>query len=287
MALEDYLQSLGQNEAESERGEFTISAERAKALLAGKALSDVWMAWLCLAQGFIASGASSMEMDCTNRSVTWKIDFPEPLSLLDLLREDRFLLGWLNLGWFGTPHWDADQSTLTVPWQGHAWKRYRFASTFPQTMETALKYAPIPVRIGIHSIALRYLPSADPMCLYPLPDGRPGGMVFEDAHAETHSFFERRRFPLPGRDESDSNFAEPILAAFARRTKSSWSEVTWVSQGVVIGTERNTLERPRIAVVASVEACGLETDLSGFQVVRNPPHHRFVIALKRDVLWML
>lgn len=228
-----------------------------------------------------------MEMDRTNRAVTWKVDFPEPVSLLDLLRDDRFLLGWLNLGWFGTPHWDAERSTLTVPWQGHAWKRYRFSSTFPQTMEKALQYAPIPVRIGIHSIASRHLPSADPMCLYPLPEGRPGGMSFQDAHAETQSFYERRRFSLPDEDESDSSYDGPELAAFARRTKTSWSEVTWVSQGVVISTERNTLERPRIAVVASVEACGLETDLSGFQVVNNSAYHRFVTALKRDVLWML
>ncbi len=285
--IEDYLKSLGEGAIESERGEFTISPERAKALLAGKALSDVWQAWLCLAQGFILSGAETLEVSSSRQGATWKIGYNEPKELGDLLRQDRFLLGWLNLGWFGTPFWNEGESLLTVPWQGHAWKRYRFCSEFPKVMESALRLAPIPVRVDSRSVVTEYLPTTDPMCLYPLPQGRTGGMRFEDAYTGTASFYERRRFSLPETEPLETESSGPLLAAYAQRTKNSWSEVIWVSHGTVIATERNTLERPRVRVVASVQAVGLETDLSGLKVVNDEDYYRFVKAIKRDVLWML
>lgn len=284
--IEDYLKSLGQGDDGAELGEFTISADRAKALLAGKALSDVWQAWLCMAQGFIAQGAQALELSCSRESAVWKVDLPEKTPLVDLLRNDRFLLGWLNLGWFGIPDWSMEDSTLTVPWHGSSWKRYRFSATFPQTMKAALKFAGIPVRVGSQSIGFDYLPVADPMCLYPLPETRTGGIAFEDVYAGNQRP-ERRRLALPGVELEESGLSNASLAAFAYRTKSTWSEVTWLSHGVVIGTERNTLERPRIHAVVSVQALELETDLSGFKVVNDERYNVFIKALKRDVLWML
>lgn len=286
VVIEDYLKSLGQGDAGAELGEFTIAAERAKALLGGKALSDVWQAWLCMAQGFIAQGARSLDLSCSRESAVWRVDLPDKMLLEDLLRDDRFLLGWLNLGWFGTPEWNEEESTLVVPWQGSAWKKYRFSATFPQTMKAALKFAAIPIQVGSQSIGFNYLPLAEPMCLYSLPKGRAGGIAFADVYAENQGP-ERRRFALPGVESEDSGLSNESLAAFAYRTKSTWSEVTWVSHGVVIGTERNTLERPTIRAVASVQALGLETDLSGFKVVNDERYYRFITALKRDVLWML
>lgn len=287
VALDDYLRSLGQGETALEPGEFTIAAERARALLAGKALSDVRMAWLCLAQGFIGAGALSLELECSARSAVLRVGLKTPTELEELLRNERFLLGWLNLGWFGTPHWEPHRSTLTVPWQGHAWKRYRFASTLPRYLSKALRYAPLPVHVRIGSVNADHLPNSGPVCLYPLPRGRKGGMLFRDSFEGHPSFYERRRFPLPGSEQSDPDYSGPLLAAFAWRTNSSGSEITWVSHGVIIGTEQNTLERPRVAVVASVDALELETDLSGFQVVNSAAYHRFTTELKRNVLWML
>ena len=77
------------------------------------------------------------------------------------------------------------------------------------------------------------------------------------------------------------------FAAVAFRSRASWSQVQWVSDGVVICEERNTLERPRLSVIAQVEALGLSTDLTGFKLVHDEAYHRFVNHLKKDVLWML
>ena len=287
MALEEYLQSLVQDGEAGERGEFTLAPERAKALLAGKALPDVWAAWTCLAQGFISLGASSLELSSSRRSTIWKVGFQDPKPLVELLRDDRFLLGWLNLGWFGTPRWHAGDSLLEVPWHGNVWKRYRMGAAFPEVLDKALKYAPIAVKLGIHSVPDRFVPSWVTVCLYPTPPGRPGGIVLSDGRAEVKGFQERRRFALPGFSSSDLGFDGPSMAAYAYRSKNSWSEVTWVSQGVVIQTERNTLDRPRINVVASVQAAGLQTDISGLAVVNNQEYFDFRALLKSSVVWML
>lgn len=77
------------------------------------------------------------------------------------------------------------------------------------------------------------------------------------------------------------------LSALAFRTRTSWSQATWVSQGVVIKQERNTLERPGLWLVASVDSLALDTDLSGFKVVHNEAYFRFVNRLKKEVLWMM
>lgn len=282
-SLEDYLETLRDGEL-SDPGEFTIAAERAKALLAGRALSDVWAAWLCLAQGFLAAGTSFLEVAVTRSAVVWRTSLRNPL--VDLLRQERFLLGWLNLGWFGSPHWTAADGTLSVEWRGNAWHRYRLAANMEGHLQRALPYAPVPVRVGKSSVLKRHLPTGCPLCLYPLVEGRPGGFDFEDDGAETRGFFERRHFSLEGLGPAWSGPTGHRLGAFASKSKVSWSQVTWVNHGVVISQERNTLERPGVSVVACVEALGLETDLSGFSVVNDQAYFRFVTRLKKDVLWM-
>jgi hypothetical protein len=284
-SLEDYLESLREGEA-SDGGEFTIAAERAKALLAGRALGDVWAAWLCLAQGFLAQGTGLLEVAVTRRAVIWRTDLNLPL--VELLRHERFLLGWLNLGWFGSPHWTAADGTLTVEWRGNAWHRYRLASTMESQLRRALMYSPVPVTVGGSSVVKTHLPVGCPLCLYPLSEGLPGGFDFEDDGADTRGFFERRRFSLDALGEAWREPPGSKLGAFASKSKASWSQVTWVHFGVVIANERGTLDRPNVAVVASVEALGLETDLSGFSVVTNEAYFRFIReVLRRDVMWML
>lgn len=281
--LEAYLETLRDGEL-SEPGQFTIAAERAKALLAGKALSDVWWAWLCVAQGFIAQGTSFLEITITRGAVIWRTSLSHPL--VELLRNERFLLGWLNLGWFGSPHWTATDGTLSVEWRGNAWNRYRLAASMETQLRQALVYASVPVTVGKSSVLKRHLPAGCSLCLYPLAEGRPGGFDFQDDGAETKGFFERRRFTLESLGPDWEGPPGSRLAAFASKSKVSWSQVVWVHHGIVISQERNTLERPGVSVVASVEALGLETDLTGFSVVNNNAYFRFVTKLKKDVLWM-
>lgn len=282
-SLDDYLKTLREGEL-SDPGEFTIAAERAKALLAGRALSDVWLAWLCLAQGFLALGTSFLEVAVTRTAVVWRTSLKNPL--VDLLRHERFLLGWLNLGWFGSPHWTPGDGTLSVEWRGNAWHRYRLAASMEGYLQRSLPYAPVPVTVGKSSVLKRHLPTGCPLCLYPLAEGRPGGFDFDDDGADTRGFFERRHFSLESLGPEWTGPPGPRLAAFASKSKVSWSQVVWVSHGAIISQERNTLERPGVSVVACVEALGLETDLAGFSVVNNQAYFRFVTRLKKDVLWM-
>ena len=281
--LEAYLETLRDGEL-SESGQFTIAAERAKALLAGKALSDVWWAWLCVAQGFIAQGTSYLEITITRGAVIWRTSLDRPL--VDLLRNERFLLGWLNLGWFGSPHWTAADGTLSVEWRGNAWNRYRLAASMETQLRHALVYAPVPVTVGKSSVLKRHLPAGCSLCLYPLAQGRPGGFDFEDDGAETKGFFERRHFSLETMGEQWAGPTGGRLGVFASKSKVSWSQMIWVHHGVIISTERNTLDISRVTAVASVEALGLETDLTGFSVVSNQDYLRFMRQLKKDVRWM-
>jgi hypothetical protein len=280
VSLESYLESLREGEF-SDPGEFTIAAERARALLAGRALADPWAAWLCLAQGLIALGTDGLEIDITRRAVIWRTSLRLPLE--ELLRHERFLLGWLNLGWFGSPHWSATEGTLCVEWRGHAWHRYRLAASMRSQLQRGLVYCPVPVKLGAINIVQTHLPVGCPLCLYPLPEGRAGGLRLADAAGGTPGFFERRRFLLLDQPETDPR----LLAAFASKTRASWSEVTWVHHGTVIAHERNFMDRPGVSVVASVEALELETDLSGFSVITNQAYFRFRDQLKQNVLWML
>lgn len=280
MSLEDYLESLREGEV-SDPGEFTMAAERAKALLAGQALADVWAAWLCLAQGLIGMGTTLLEVHITRQAVIWRTDLHLPL--VNLLRDERFLLGWLNLGWFGRPHWAASGGTLTVEWRGSAWHRYRLAATMQSRLQRALMYSLIPVTVGPSNVVRSHLPVGGPLCLYYLPAGRPGGFRLDDAGVETRGFFERRHFSLLGEPAPSGE----RLAAFASKTNAGWSEITWVHRGVVISTERDVIDRPGLAVVASVEGLGLDTDLSGFSVVTDQAYYRFLDQVKQNVLWML
>lgn len=281
VSLDDFLEGLREGEV-CDPGQFTIAPERAKALLAGKSLADVWSAWTCIAQGLVAQGAGAMEITITRRAVIWRADLRR--NLIDLLRDERFLLGWLNLGWFGSPHWTSTDGTLSVEWRGNAWNRYRLSATMQSQLQQTLKYCPIPVKVGEARPVQTHLPAGCPLCLYPLPPGQPGGFEFVDADMARQGGSERRRFLLPGQSQDKETGR---LAAFASKSRVSWSQVTWVHLGAVISEERNTLERPGVSVVASVEALELQTDLSGFSVVTNEAYFRFINQLKRDVLWML
>jgi hypothetical protein len=269
-----------------------MAAERAKALLAGRALNDVWAAWLCLAQGFVALGATGLAVTLGQTSVIWKVDFSMPVDLDDLLRQERFLLGWLNLGWFGRPAWSAVDGMLTVEWRGNLWQRYRISSALRKYIERTLAYAPVPVTVGTQRdpgrsllLGRKSLPSNVPLCIYPLPGCRPGGLDVGPIGSGSHD--KRRYFSLETLGPAWTEPAGPRLAAYASKSTTSWSWVSWVHWGALVCQERNTLERPGVDVVASLEALGLETDLAGFSVVTNEQYYRFINQLKKDVLWML
>ena len=286
MALEDYLQTLRGGEF-SDPGEFTMAADRARELLQTRVLTDQWSAWICLAQGFVALGARSLEVTISRQAVAMAAELPHPTPLVDLIRQDRFLLGWLNLGFFGSPHWSAAEGVLMVEWRGNAWARYRSAASMEGLLERDLAYAPIPVTVGGKALARRALPARQRLTLYPLPDDLPGGLRFEDSSGGQLGPFERREFWLDGLGPRRPSAQPMRLAAFAGKTSVSWSQVNWVQHGAVISRERNTLERPGVEVVACVDSLGLETDLTGFSVVTNQAYLDFIKQLKTDVLWML
>jgi hypothetical protein len=68
------------------------------------------------------------------------------------------------------------------------------------------------------------------------------------------------------------------------KTNKSWSEVTFVVNGVTLPPERNLLDRP--GIVAYVSAAGLKTDLSGLQLVHDEAFRERLEMLKPEVRWL-
>ncbi len=304
MNLDSFLQSFREGYS-GEEGGFTLAADRAKRLLAERNLADVWTAWLCLAQGLLKI-APDHRIIINNTLVEWRVNTNRSLTLAELLEDERALLGWLNLDWFGQPSWS--EQTFSLKWKGGYWRRSRCVRNLSEMLKRALSYPRGSVAFQVGGFARvawsqepEELPPRVPLCLFPCSADAEGALAFVSPGTLTSRFC--RVFDLgwpkevasvtstiyqlnwPGGDKFDS----PCLwvAAIAGKTRTSWSEVTWVHRGVVIKTERNTLERPGVLVVASVDALGLKTDLSGFSVVHDEAYFRFVNQLKRDVLWML
>lgn len=281
MSVDDYLKSLEHGDSHGE-GEFTLDAQRARALLAERTLDDTWQAWLCLIQGLVRLKVRAIEISVLNLSAVFTCRFDQPKSRRELFADERFLLGWLNLEWFGEGHWDESTSKLTVTFSGSAWTRYRMAGSLKTLFAEHLGYAPISVTLNGKPLVQSKLPKttgcvfypSSKRSAYPLPLGHLINSIGEQA---------RRVHWL----EEDLAGEPQGLSALAFRTRTSWSQATWVSQGVVIKQERNTLERPGLWLVASVDSLALDTDLSGFKVVHNEAYFRFVNRLKKEVLWMM
>ncbi len=284
MSIDLYLASM-RGAGESEEGVFTLSEERARQLLAEKALADVWQSWLCLCQGMHRLGARSVAAEISKSKVSIQAGFPVAMDQATLLSDERMLLGWLTVGWFGTPYWVAETSRLEVQLEGSTWRRYRWASSLGRLLQAALAYSTLEVSVNGVAVRRERLPVGVNLSLFPAPAEQ--GFTFLDHGLDAKGIYERRVFPLQDNGSGSDEVSQRTLAALASKEKASWSDITWVNDGVVIAQERNTLERPGIAAVASVNALGLETDLSGFKVVHDEPTMRFLRQLKRDVLWML
>ena len=273
LRLDDFLESLGSSNPDSE-GSFTIAADRARKLLSERALGDPWQAWLSLFQGFHIVGAGRIVLNVDRQRVQMRVEGGH-FELSELIRQDRFLLGWLNLDWFGRAAWHPDSSRFELKWKGSVWKRYRDSTNLRSLVRSALSYSPIPVELDDTPVNHKNLPKAGKYQLYrSAPDAK---LSFE---AEMDRL-PADRFRLTQLSESSH------LAAVAFTSGKSWSQARWVHHGVLIKEERNTLERPGLCLIASVEALGLNTDLSGFQVVHDERYMEFTNRLKKEVLWML
>lgn len=68
------------------------------------------------------------------------------------------------------------------------------------------------------------------------------------------------------------------------KTNKSWSDVTFVCNGVTLAPERNLLDRPGIG--AYVSAAGPKTDLSGLQLVHDEAFRARLAMLKPEVRWL-
>jgi hypothetical protein len=275
--MDQFLTTL-RGDAETDEGEFTLAAERAKELLKDKALTDVWQAWLCLVQGFQALGTQRLDISFNRQQVTFQAKLVEPLKLSQVMANDRMLLGWLNSDWFGKPDWNQSDSTLRVILSGSVWTRYNHTRVLKNLLVKSLAYCDLQVTLNGSSLTKLWM---DPKRKYTLY----GNHECKSALTLPFDFSkldEKKKKLLDCSEEPPSKFA-----AIAFKTNRSWSQATWVSQGVVIKEERNTLERPGLAVVGSVESIGLKTDLSGFEIVHDESYMLFVNRLKKDALWML
>lgn len=287
MSIKEYLESL-QGEVSGEEGSFTISTERAEELLAEHMLSDVWQGWLCLIQGLIRQGTRRLKVDTSTSTVSFETSFPREMSIRSLLDDERLLLGWLNLRWFGSLEWDPLRGLLELQFSGSAWRRYKLGRTIKSFLSKHLRYLGIPLTLNGRSLPGGELPEAPKYSFYhPHPEDRqslrfPGALRVEPGTKARFFRLGEERSRVPQQWPPDDDFA-----AIAYRTSSSWSQVQWVHHGVIIQEERNTLERPGLSVLASVDSLGLSTDLAGFAVVANDPYFKFVRQLKKDVLWML
>ncbi len=287
MSMKEFLASL-QGQSESEEGVFTIAAERAEKLLSENVLKDVWQAWLCLLQGLLRSGSPYLAITVGSAQVAFDTGLGgSGVSASQLLGEDRLLLGWLNLRWFGRPQWDGESGVLKVALSGSAWRRYRLGRSLKSFLARHLCQHRIRVRLNGRVLPQGVLPQAPRYSFFePSPEDR-FALRFPAAN-ELEPMTHARFFPLGERREVLQQWpSDDCFAAVAYRNDSSWSQVYWVQDGLIIQEERNTLERPGLSVLASVSSLGLSTDLSGFEVVLDEGYHEFVNQLKKDVLWML
>ena len=273
--LESYLASLGAEKSEG-TGVFTLAADRARELLKEKALHDPWQAWLCIFQGFHRMGAQALKVQVDRNQVSVLISdgWSSTKTLRELTADERFLLGWLNLDWFGDATWEPRSKRFGLKWGGAVWKRYRTASVLRSLLKSTLCYSPVDIQLDNRPLALQAFPSAKNHTLF--LSGRAQGLGIE-------SPFENKEQAKTVLLEDGSN----QLAALAYRSTKSWSQARWVQDGVLIKEERNTLERPGLFVVACVEALGLHTDLSGFNIIHDDKYLQFANRLKKEVLWML
>jgi hypothetical protein len=65
---------------------------------------------------------------------------------------------------------------------------------------------------------------------------------------------------------------------------SSWSETTFVLDGVALDKESNLLDRP--GIVAVVSAAGLNTDLGGLQLIHDQAFRERLQGLRSEVRWL-
>lgn len=79
---------------------------------------------------------------------------------------------------------------------------------------------------------------------------------------------------------------QPALAGFAAlaRGEDSWSRLGFVHDGILLGEERNLLDRP--GVIGVVSTLGLTIDLSEFGVVHNQAFQRTMELLREQVRWL-
>jgi len=279
VSLEKFISSLGGDRADGE-GRFTVDARRAERLLKEKALSDPWLAWRCLLQGLYACGPETVTIKVTRSQVLFRVAFEAPLTLQQLMENERFLLAWLNLDHFGEAHWEAEASELRVDLSGFILWRYRTSSALTQLLSYCSCYAAPVTLVNGETAISKAFPVTPKYTFFQSAKGVRGSLRFPRPLSELGAD-QYRLFGVEGQAASQ------FYGAIAFRTRQSWSQVRWVSHGVVIKEERNTLERPGLIVIASVESLGLNTDLSGFSVVHDDAYHQFVSKLKKEVLWML
>lgn len=79
---------------------------------------------------------------------------------------------------------------------------------------------------------------------------------------------------------------QPVLRGWAALGShgKSWSETTFVVDGVSLASESNLLDRP--GVVAFISAQGLQRDLSGLEVIHNQAFRERLLALRPEVRWL-
>ena len=281
MSVEKYIQSLGSGQ-EADSGEFTLSPQRAKDLLSEAALADHWDAWLCVLQGFYAFGSTRVNIELQRASICFQVELPQRFELPELAKQPRFLLGWLNLSHFGQVHWSGEKSELTVEFSGSIFKRYFMAKSLRRIFLSKLRFAHCPTRLDNRLVSQQgFVPTAHSYTVFSRADCQAWSLPCSSVLNLSDDRL-RRVWMSPEQQDSKA-----LVASLACKTSSSWSEVQWVSRGVIVCEERNTLERPGLHVVASVEALGLKTDLSGFSIVHDHNYLDFINRLKREVLWML
>lgn len=273
--MENFLKSLGATASESE-GTFSIAADRARQLLSERVLNDPWQAWTCLFQGFQLLGAASLSITVGKQQVDIAVreGFEATPTVQELLTDDRFLLAWLNLDWFGIPRWQPEENRFSLVWKGSMWKRYRSGTTLRSFIKHNLAYKTMEIDLDGQSLSAGTLPERGRYTVVVGAESKALGMLPDSQLSENVKIC---------RWESEESF----VAAVAYKSGKSWSEVRWVHHGVLIKEERNTLERPGLAVTASVDGLGLSTDLSGFGVIHNERYLKFANLLKKEVLWML
>ncbi len=306
--LEHHLNEIRSQGQTADQGAFTLNQQRASELLERYQLPDPSFYLLKFVQGAVLGGASFIRVALESDGLTFFHDG----------QESGAALSHLEIGLAAFQSWTAQapRPQSRVGCRGFLFprqtRRFFFRRRLPEIalLKERGRYCSIPIWLenqllnrpffGLASkiekkgikADLSSPPRLGPVTWLTCPNWTASSLLAPPSYSQERrihleSLVEWKESSLdPAPSSAFSVEGEPMVACHAllRRVSGSWSELTWVRDGVVLTTERNVLDRPGLEAVVS--AGELQLDLSDFGLVHDEPFYELTKRLRQEVLWM-